>query len=231
MKEAVDVAELIKQIFQTAVQAVAEVAARLPAHLSQVGTELAKRGWYISDSMDLSDTSQIENLLESNKMDDVDSFMTPIVRNRIPDLEKLIREHYPKRAAIVSLALDAHSRGEYALVIPTLLCQTEGICLDVVNTKLYKTKRKVPVISVVLEQYQTDDFLAAVLKPLETDLGIVARQEIRDRFPGVMNRHEVIHGIDTEYATELNSLKAISLLDYVATIMWEVVPNKKAASA
>jgi hypothetical protein len=33
---------------------------------------------------------------------------------------------------------------------------------------------------------------------------------------GALNRHEVLHGVDTSYATARNSLRAVSWLQYVA---------------
>jgi hypothetical protein len=39
-----------------------------------------------------------------------------------------------------------------------------------------------------------------------------------DPHHGGLNRHGVLHGLDLEYATEANSLRAILLLQYVAGI-------------
>ena len=37
----------------------------------------------------------------------------------------------------------------------------------------------------------------------------------------VLNRHEVLHGESVDYGTEINSLKAISLLYYIASVLGE----------
>ena len=39
-----------------------------------------------------------------------------------------------------------------------------------------------------------------------------------------LNRHQVLHGEVTEYGTEQNSLKAISLLNYCAFVLPEPEP-------
>lgn len=40
-----------------------------------------------------------------------------------------------------------------------------------------------------------------------------------DEFPIRLNRHEIVHGVDVNYGTEVNSLKTLSLLAYVDTIL------------
>jgi len=45
-----------------------------------------------------------------------------------------------------------------------------------------------------------------------------SEHERGDAFVG-LNRHQVLHGESTQYGTEMNSLKAISLLNYVAHIL------------
>jgi hypothetical protein len=42
-------------------------------------------------------------------------------------------------------------------------------------------------------------------------------------YPEVLNRHEILHGVDVAYPSKRNSLKAISLLAYLVTMVAEEV--------
>ena len=43
----------------------------------------------------------------------------------------------------------------------------------------------------------------------------------RESLMNVLNRHEVLHGESVDYGTEINSLKAMSLLYYIASVLGE----------
>jgi hypothetical protein len=54
-------------------------------------------------------------------------------------------------------------------------------------------------------------------------LPISANQQERKIYPEVLNRHEILHGVDVAYPSKRNSLKAISLLAYLVTMVAEEV--------
>ncbi|MFH1884745.1 MAG: hypothetical protein ABIL62_18760 [Planctomycetota bacterium] len=64
----------------------------------------------------------------------------------------------------------------------------------------------------------------AFFEPLRSGSALMLNKnqmkEKRDSIPGynVLNRHEIMHGIDTHYGSEVNSLKAIAQLDYLRCI-------------
>ena len=126
---------------------------------------------------------------------------------------------FPARAIILESAFNAHKRKEYALSIPVLLIQADGICYDLINKQLYSKKGKVPVVAEYAETITADVFRSALLYPLTQPLPISASANERAEDFSDLNRHQVIHGESTTYDTEINSLKAISMLNYVSYVL------------
>jgi len=64
-----------------------------------------------------------------------------------------------------------------------------------------------------------DSFNAALLAPLAETLPISAVPDERGEGFNQLNRHQVMHGESVEYDTEINGLRAWSLLNYVGTVL------------
>jgi len=57
-------------------------------------------------------------------------------------------------------------------------------------------------------------------------LPISASQNERDDKFNELNRHQVLHGESTSYDSEINSLKAISLINYLAQVLMKPEDNE-----
>jgi len=65
------------------------------------------------------------------------------------------------------------------------------------------------------------------LRPISLELPINASEKARERIAAErgwpawneLNRHQVLHGESVDYGTRLNSLKAISLLNYLVSFL------------
>jgi hypothetical protein len=60
--------------------------------------------------------------------------------------------------------------------------------------------------------------MAAILSPLAETLPINASENERPRNFNGLNRHMVLHGESLDYGSKVNSLKAISLVNYVSCL-------------
>ena len=76
----------------------------------------------------------------------------------------------------------------------------------------------------VIESLLLDSVTAILLQALTSPTSVAQRTDIRDekraqdpRY-GPLNRHGVLHGIDTDYATEPNALRSVMLLDYLVWV-------------
>ena len=65
-------------------------------------------------------------------------------------------------------------------------------------------------MSAILEPFKTD-----VVLPIHANTGQRKSLTIED----YLNRHMVLHGEDCDYGSETNSLKAISLINFVASVL------------
>ena len=76
-----------------------------------------------------------------------------------------------------------------------------------------------PQTAIYVEQIATDTYRAAILSPLAHSLPIGASEKERGAGFNELNRHMVLHGETLDYGTKANSLKAISLINYVAHVL------------
>ncbi len=84
---------------------------------------------------------------------------------------------------------------------------------------LFMKKDKKPLTALYVEQALADSFQAALLSPLAQTLPINASEKDRPKGTDALNRHEVLHGIALDYDTAINSHKAVSLVNYVTSVV------------
>jgi len=167
------------------------------------------------DIADMRYVVEAHNSLAPNKAKaQIDAFMLErhnsyYVSTRLSDWKhhKWITDRIPILTAVVN----AHIQEQYALSVPAILSQIEGIiwegydyrgrvCLkeEKVRAKLL-CKNGLDFLDEIAEEF----FLNTVLHDFD------AGQPIPE-----LSRHAILHGFDTHYATATNSLKLILLFDY-----------------
>ena len=98
------------------------------------------------------------------------------------------------------------------------LTQVDGFFHDLWDKSLFIARDRVAVDSHIGQMHnQLAREMARVLLDSDWPL-IMARGTRPDDFTG-LNRHQVLHGEVTDFGTEENSLKAISLLNYCAFVL------------
>lgn len=65
-------------------------------------------------------------------------------------------------------------------------------------------------------------FLDLFLSPIKNQTPIMVREVDIRKYPCTLNRHEVLHGVNVNYGTEVNSLKCMSLLIYISDLLVEL---------
>jgi hypothetical protein len=182
--------------------------------------KVAKYGWYFDDfSKDSNlDTSKCIKFINSNLPQKLDSYMSDYYKNRIIQIKKKLIIEYPKRKEIISEAFYTQGLGLYSSSICLFITLIDGICDDVLNLKFFKNEKFLPEIKTKIEDKnrKNSDFL---LSPIHKKGVINAWEKDLENFPIRFNRHEIIHGIDVNYGSEINSLKIISMLSYVDYIL------------
>ena len=179
-------------------------------------TKLARQGWFFGPRMPAAAIPQLGRATESAP-NEVDDFVGQHVRGHLDDIEAVLIESYPHRSQLFKDAFWAHRERRYSLSVQAFLTQADGIFCDRFGKHLFRkgSKDAVSTFSSEVSGY----FFQAVLHPLtqSTPLWEDTRW-LEDSFDG-LNRHQVLHGMTVDYDTELNSLKAVSLLDYLSWVL------------
>jgi len=184
--------------------------------------ELGNHGWYISQDMTTSATLQLAKGFKQGNPN-ADIALEKFFEDKLDEIESNLVGKFPDRAKAIAAAFRAHRQGEYFLSIPVLLAQADGICIEIAKESLFmrsKTKNDgSPQTADYVVRLGASSFMDALLSPLSTNLPIAFSQ--KQRAPGFtyLNRHVVMHGESSDYGTKTNSLKAISLLNYVAEML------------
>jgi len=193
----------------------------LPEHTQVALLTLGNHGWFFDLEMPLPFLWELENALNEGDINEAEAALIDYFRENLETIENRFATKFPHRAKIINSAFSAHKRGEYELSIPIFLAQTDGICYEVVNQHLFMRVRgeKKPSTAIYVDSIASDTFRHALLSPLSQPLPISASKNERDETFNELNRHQVMHGESLDYGTEVNGLKSISLLNYVAQVL------------
>lgn len=191
---------------------------------------LASHCWFLSMEIGLTDFEEQALSLESipdyqNRDDLVNECFLAFYKKNLNYLSNSIITDYPERAFAITPAIEAHNRGDYALSIPVFFAQADGILLSITELELFSAKghishlaRKKISSDLTFENWRSL-IAASAWKPLsdKRPFGWSLTERNRNSYTG-LNRNTILHGIDLNYATEINSYKAFSLLAYISSL-------------
>ena len=178
--------------------------------------KLAHRGWFIGPHMPVANIPRLGNAVEGMP-NEVDEAVARYIRRHLDNIETALIESYPHRSQLLREAFTAHRECKYSLSIQAFLSQADGIFYEKFREFLFS--RSGPSAVSAFSKRVSGRFFQAHLHPLTLTIPLwVDTRGLTDTFEG-LNRHQVLHGMKVDYATELNSLKAISLLDNLAWVL------------
>jgi len=184
---------------------------------------LAVRGWFISGRhTPLAVVYPLASLFQTGRVEDGHQALCRHFSDALSSIEHSLIGDFPNRAQILKKAFAAHRAGDYELSIPVLLAQADGIARDTFAEKIprfsvyTKSKARVPINTFIDEFLKDSLFTSNILAVALCDLPLNASEGNPILIGEVLNRHGIIHGTDTTYATPLNSWRAISWLEFVS---------------
>lgn len=191
----------------------------LPNALQESLILLSEHNWYFDSEIDLSILWVIREKLINQKVEEVNKYFIDFYKKNMSRIETNLSNCYPNRKILIEKALKAHRKKDYELSIPVLLIQIDGICKEKTGFYLFLRENKIPEIANYVLKDNSGDIRKASMYPLSTITPIM--KNIKERKEGFseLNRHLVLHGDSLDYASELNSYKTISLLNYVSQIL------------
>lgn len=217
--QAADFQRAIQQLVTPAFEQLKKTFRELPARTQEALLLLGAHGWYLDLEMPFSGLWRLKRALAEGKVTEAEDALCKYFENRLGKIEKSISTRFPHRAHLIRAAFNAHRRQEYELSIPVLLAQTDGICKEIVNQHFFMKQNKKPRTAIYVEQIAADSYRAALLSPLAETLPISASEHERPDGSNALNRHTVLHGESLNYGSQINSLKTISLINYVAHVL------------
>lgn len=188
---------------------------------------IAQYGWFIDLESELNFPSKVAYNIQKNKIDVANELLLDYYKTNIEEIfESLINRHHNRREILESIKKSLEENN-HILAIPAILTQVDGICFDFTKKKFFIKEKKdkkykwLPEVTAELEK-SAGNFVELFLSPLQNQTPIIAREEDIHKFPCKLNRHEILHGIRTDYGTEENSFKVVSLLKYVSDLLTDL---------
>ncbi len=177
--------------------------------------KLSDVGWFFSPDTPIEQLRDLANSLGTNTC-----FANGVIRSyfqvRINSIERELSEAYPRRSQIFHDAFEAHKSGRYTLSVPVFLTQADGVWRDQFGRNFFERNKRKSTLQDCNNDLQLQYIatMLTLLEPREEGMNnpLWANEAERDTSFGALNRHQVLHGESVDYATEENSLKAISLL-------------------
>ena len=218
-------ADLLRSLDQMmpALQDIAESMISLPEKPRRALILLDEHGWYLDPDMPLPVLWELGKILEEGNITELETALGQFYRDKVTQIEKDLMDMFPHRSKILKQAFGAHRRKEYFLSTPVFLAQTDGICQEYIGIQLFRREKPaIPATASKNKPIPEDELRSALLHPLTKSLPNSASEKERKAELTSLNHNEILHGISLDYGTEVNSLKSISLLNYMATILtWE----------
>lgn len=187
--------------------------------------ELSNYGWYLGyDSMPKTPVELGRKLKKGNSKE-VDKILTEYYEEELDLVEKRIIGRNPNRKSLIIEAFDNHRNKRYYSSIVLLLTQIDGLCYDETEKLYFKNNRKLQHSKIYKPEVEEkisekEKFIIKGFDiPLNQSTGINELISNTSKFPVRLNRHEILHGIDYNYGTKINSLKIISFLNYINDII------------
>ena len=175
---------------------------------------IGNKGWFIDIAMPFETIDSLGEELNAGNENEVDDFLITYYEEKLLTIEQSIIEKFPTRKHIIQNAMNSHRREEYTLSILSFFAQADGICNEITGHSLFMNKNE---IKKYIADKEDDSFSKALLSPLTIILPISAnKNERKNGMQSDFNRHLILHGESINYGTKINSLKCISLLNYVA---------------
>ncbi|MGY6517208.1 MAG: hypothetical protein ACXIUZ_00635 [Lysobacteraceae bacterium] len=181
---------------------------------------LGREGWYPDPESTYSDLCWVSDAMEAGRREAAVEWLMAYYRSHLDAIEGRLTQGYPHRSAPLAQSFAAHRREDYFLSVPAFLIQTDGICQELTNGLQAFSQSPKRGIGPHFSKLADSGHDSLTMKPLLDGTLPLTRSD-RDRGPDFvgLNRHAVLHGTDLNYGTEENSLKALSVLNFLALML------------
>jgi uncharacterized protein YdiU (UPF0061 family) len=172
--------------------------------------KLASYGWYVDGDISLGYTTGLMEKAINENQEYLDDYFSEYYRTSMKEKMGIISRKHENRSKIIEEAVYCHQNAKYYASTTLFLSQADGICSGL----LFKTRKN----KEALKQYITknNSFFSILMIAIENINTIDSFYSEINLSDSQLNRHGVMHGWDTDFGREVNSLKAFSLLVFVS---------------
>lgn len=203
----------------------------LTAESKQAMQLALNKGWFLGWITTLEDVSSLVDGIKSLQPDQLDDYLSAYFRENFDYFISQLAERYPDRGQAIRAAARAHKEfgheGFY-LSIPVFIAQADGISAQILNVKMpfSGTNASSSLKDLIQEDQKSLDLLQPIFAIHQSDF--LKTSKNRGGVFNALNRHQVMHGESSSYASEQNSLKALSFLAFVGLHMADFIPRSAA---
>lgn len=179
---------------------------------------LRRMGWWLPPSVSMSFFWEVGRLADEGKRVDVRWAMADYAKSR--DFGRRVErwmdlDVFKDRRRFLRDGLRDHRNGRYRVSIPTLLPHIEGIAMAAFGpTNRGGPKDIITRASAIYDPIMGQSMVDAV--------GVLwDSRDFDQHSPRALNRHFILHGRSTGYATEENGVKVLFALDLLASVINE----------
>jgi len=185
---------------------------------------IAENGWFISFwHTSIAEIPLLAQLFRERQHADAEQRLADHFRSLLSKIETELVKAYPMRSCLLGNAFEAHKNELYDLSVLIFLIQAEGIIRDKFDASVYsKAPQHRKKIQQALDHVGNGGFGTTFFTSLVSPLPLSASTDSPSFKKTDLNRHAILHGLDSEYGHEINSLKAISWLHYVNSFCDEI---------
>jgi hypothetical protein len=208
-----EIEESIASLSETEIQLLFEkVFQRVMGDSTQYAAKVfSQNGWFMDMQFPAAPASDVASYFETANQNRGEAVLAGYYRRRTPEIENELLLKYPSRARILGKAFRMHQDEEYDISIPLFLIHADGICKEVFGRLFFKVDKAGLIARASVEKRKIGWIWNAVTEPFRSELSIAKGSND----PTAWNRHVILHGSNVNYGTEINSLKAISLLSFL----------------
>jgi len=191
----------------------------LPPRTKEALLRLAEFGWFIDPEMPLSQAFGLDRAVSQGDLDAAERELVEYYEVNLDTIRTRLSKRCPSRAHLFEAAFKAHLNEDFVLSIPVFLAQADGICKERIDFCFFRTRHGRPATAEYVDGIPAESYTAAALSPLTQKFELHTESKPETDAPGEFKRHAIMHGNSTDYGTKVNSLKAISLLSYVESVL------------
>ena len=206
-------------IFELIIGILDQIIEKSPEQIQKV----ADYGWYISEKLGFGNILILIGQANLRNEEEVDKIMNDFISKNTNKIKSDLIKKFPQRAKYFESAFKAHKRKDYISSVPVFLAQIDWISKKLLGVKFFSNKKIMgnykPKSILWLEKINPDIITEMLLEPLKYKSAFGKHNtEVEET---QVTRSKILHGDDIDYDSVTISNKAISLLYYLSTVVYD----------